>query len=272
MTEFIEQDLTGARFERVSLRNANFHQVFLNDAQMQLVDLSGAQVRGAYLHGTRMRSVEMFDVEISADLHNVVVNGVDIAPLIDAELNRRMPERAKMRPDDSAGFREAWEILERLWEGTVERARALPEATLHESVNDEWSFIQTLRHLGFASAGWVDRMILGRLSPWHPLDLPWDEAPGWDGIPWDRDARASLDEVLEVRRTRQATVRKVLESLTNEQLASRVDRPEPGWPQETNFPLQECLWIVLSEEWEHRQYAERDLSVLEKNATQTKEI
>jgi uncharacterized damage-inducible protein DinB len=201
-----------------------------------------------------------------------VVNGVDIAPLIDAELNRRMPERAKMRPDDSDGFREAWEILERLWEGTVERARALPEAALHESVNDEWSFIQTLRHLGFASAGWVDRMVLGRLSPWHPLDLPWDEAPGWDGIPWDRDARPSLDQVLEVRRARQATVREVLESLTDEQLASRVERPEPGWPQETNFPLQECLWIVLSEEWEHRQYAERDLSVLEKNATQTKEI
>jgi hypothetical protein len=28
-----------------------------------------------------------------------VVNGVDNAPLVDAELNRRMPERAKMRAD-----------------------------------------------------------------------------------------------------------------------------------------------------------------------------
>ena len=90
-----------------------------------------------------MRGVELVDVEISGELQNVVVNGVDIAPLVDAELNRRMPERAKMRPDDSDGFREAWTVLEGLWEGTVARARTFPEAALHCSVDDEWSFIQT---------------------------------------------------------------------------------------------------------------------------------
>ncbi|MFE2970236.1 DinB family protein [Streptomyces sp. NPDC059340] len=88
-----------------------------------------------------------------------------------------------MRPDDTDGFREAWAILERLWEGTVVRARTFPEAVLHRSIDDEWSFIQTLRHLNFASAAWVGRMILGDAAPWHQLDLPWDEAPGWDGIP-----------------------------------------------------------------------------------------
>jgi len=34
MTEFREQDLTGARFERVSLRGATFFKVYLNDASM----------------------------------------------------------------------------------------------------------------------------------------------------------------------------------------------------------------------------------------------
>jgi hypothetical protein len=89
----------------------------------------------------------------SAPAHagNVVVNGVDVAPLVDAELNRRMPGRAKMRPDDADGFREAWVILERLWEAPS-RARTLPEAALHRSIDDEWSFIQTLRHLNVASA------------------------------------------------------------------------------------------------------------------------
>jgi len=43
-------------------------------------------------------------------------------------------------------------------------------------------------------------MILGNASPWHPLDLPWDEAPGWDGLPWDREARPSLDEPIELAR------------------------------------------------------------------------
>jgi hypothetical protein len=242
MTRFQDQDLTGAHFERVSLR----------DARMKGVDLTGVQMRG----------VELVDVEIHGELQNVVVNGVDIAPLVEAELNRRMPERAKMRPDDSDGFREAWAILERLWQDTVARAMTFPAAALHQNVDDEWSFIQTLRHLNFAAAAWVGRMVLGNPSPWHPLDLPWDEAPGWNGIPWDREARPSLDEVLTVRRDRRAMVRRLLESLTDEHLAGNVTCSEPGWPRLEDFPIKECLLIVLNEEWQHRLYAERDLDKL----------
>ncbi|NUT09838.1 MAG: DinB family protein, partial [Nonomuraea sp.] len=178
---------------------------------------------------------------------------------------RRMPERAKMRPEHADGFREAWAVLERLWAGTLARARTFPEAALHREIDDEWSFIQTLRHLNFASAAWVGRMILGDASPWHPLDLPWDEAPRWDDIPGDRDLRPSLEEVLTVRRRRQAMVGEVVASLTDERLGSRVTRTEPGWPQLEDFPLKECLHIVLREEWEHRLYAERDLTALEKD-------
>jgi hypothetical protein len=264
MTEFREQDLTGARFERVSLRGATFTQVLLNDASMHAVDFTGARVRGALFNESRMRGVELVDVEISGELQNVVVNGVDIAPLVDAELNRRMPERARMRPDDTDGFREAWAILERLWEGTVARARTFPEAALHRSVDDEWSFIQTLRHPNFASAAWVGRMILGNASPWHQLDLPWDEAPGWDGIPWDREARPSLDEVLAVRRRtpgdgppRHGATHRRATRLRGDSHRARLARVE-------NFPFKECLRIVLKEEWERRLYAERDLTSLEK--------
>lgn len=266
MSHFHDQDLTGARFERVNLRGADFDRVDLNDARMRATDFSGARIRGAWFHGTRMTGVELGNVEITGELKNVLVNGVDIAPLVEAELNRRMPERALMHPDDSDGYRAAWAILERLWLGTIERARRLPEAALHESVNEEWSFVQTLRHLNFASAAWVARMILGNATPWHPLDLPWDEAPGWEGIPWDREARPSLDEVLAVRRERQAMVRDVIASLTDARLASEVGCTEPGWPQIERFPLAECLQIVLIEEWEHRLYAERDLAELESGA------
>ncbi|GAA3729945.1 DinB family protein [Plantactinospora mayteni] len=264
MTRFREQDLTGARFERVTLRGATFDRVSLNDASLREVDLTGAELRSVLFQRSRLRGVELVDVEISGELRNVVVNGVDIAPLVEAELNRRMPERARMRPDDSDGFRTAWAILERLWAGTVARAQAFPEAALHRCVDDEWSFVQTLRHLNFASAAWVGRMVLGDVSPWHRLDLPWDEAPGWPGIPWDREARPALDEVLTVRRERQAMVRQVMASLTDEQLGSEVTRTEPGWPRLESFPVKECLRIVLNEEWEHRLYAERDLTLLEK--------
>jgi hypothetical protein len=266
MTNFKEQDLDGARFERVSLREATFTDVYLTGARMRDVDLSGVDLRAALLNGSRMRGVEIVDVQIYGELQNVVVNGVDIAPLVDAELNRRMPERAAMRPHDSDGFRAAWAILERLWAGTVDRARTFPGADLHRSVDDEWSFIQTLRHLGFATAAWVSRMVLGEVAPWHPWDLPWDEAPGWEGIPWDREVRPSLDEVLAVRAERQRTVRQVLASLTDEQLGTEVGCDAPGWPRGERLPVERCLLTVLNEEWEHRLYAERDLTALQKES------
>jgi hypothetical protein len=244
-----EQELTKVRLDRVRIRHAV---------------LTDVRVRGAHCRGIHLRGAELVDVRIDGELVNVVVNGVDIGPLVDAELNRRMPDRALMRPGDVDGFRAAWTVLERLWDDTVARARTFPEAVLHRNVDEEWSFIQTLRHLNFASAAWVGRMALGNASPWHPLDLPWDEAPGWDGIPWDRELQPSLDDVLTVRRERQAMVRGVLESLTDEQLATTVTRSEPGWPQLEGFPFVECLRVVVNEEWEHRLYAERDLTALEK--------
>jgi len=264
MTEFFEQDLSGSRFERVKLQGSSFKEVRLNDARVHDADLTGLTVRAAYLDKVRLSGVELVDVEMYGELGRVVVNGVDVVPLVEAELDRRTPERVKMRPEDSAGFREAWSILERLWSRTVERARTFPEDDLHRSVGEEWSFVQTLRHLSFATAAWVNRTALGDPSPWHPLDLPWDEAPGWEGIPWDRDARPSLDEVLALRAERQAAVRGLLASLTDERLEEKVRPVGPGWPPESSeLVLRDCLRVVLNEEWEHRLYAERDLTALE---------
>ena len=180
-----------------------------------------------------------------------------------AELNRRHPDRAKMRPADAAGFREAWDILGRLWEQTAERARRLPPERLHESVDGEWSFTETLRHLVFATDSWVRRVILGEPAPWDPLGLPWDEAPDSLDVPRDRTARPSLDEVLALRQDRRAAVSRVLSELTDESLAGEARVDGPGWPPAGNYPVRECLLIVLNEEWEHRLYAERDHGKLE---------
>jgi DinB superfamily len=168
------------------------------------------------------------------------------------------------RPSDPAGFRGAWDILERLWGGTVERARRLRPELLHESVDGEWSFIETLRHLVFATDSWIRRAILGDPAPWDPLDLPWDEMPDTPGVPSDRDVRPSLDVVLELRRDRMATVREVIDGLTDESLDGHSQPVDgPGWPESRSYPVRECLVIILSEEWEHRLYAERDLDALE---------
>lgn len=262
MREFVHEDLRGARIEHTDLRDASFDDVDLAGSRMRLVDLSDVDVRGARVHGLRLRGAELSNVEISAELDRVVVNGVEIGPLVEAELNRRDPDRTKMRPDAPDGFREAWAIVERRWNTTIDAARELPASMLHERVDGEWSFIETLRHLNFASAAWVSRMILGDPGPWHPLDLPWDEAPDWDGIPRDRTIRPTLDEVLAVRSDRHATVSGVIDGLDVDQLASTVSCTEPGFPTLEDFPLAECLRIVLNEEWEHRNFAARDLAAL----------
>src|SRR5690348_14584711 len=197
-----------------------FEDVDLSGARFRAVRLAGAQFREVDLTGVVMRGVELIDVDISGDIRNLTINGVDVVPLVDAELNRRYPERAKLRPADPAGFREAWDILERLWAGTVERARGLDPELLHESVDGEWSFIETLRHLVFATDSWIRRGVLGDPAPWDPLSLPWDTMPDIPGVPRDRAARPSLDEVLRLRRDRQATVRTLVEGLTDEWLAA----------------------------------------------------
>lgn len=225
--------------------------------------LTNLQVREAALWRVRLRGAYIAEVEIDGQIAGLTVNGVDVGPLIEAELDRRDPLRAKMRPDTVAGFREAWDVVERLWAGTVERARTLPPETLHESVDGEWSFIQTLRHLLFATDIWVSRAILGDPTPWHPLSLPFDETDPDPRVPRDRDARPSLDEVLALRAERMATVRRVIDGLTDETLGAMTEPVDgPGYPPANAYPVAKCLRGVLNEEWEHRRFAERDLDAL----------
>lgn len=253
MTEFTGADLRGSRFADVDLTGSQFTDVNLSQSRF-------ANVR---FRGVVMKDVGLADVTINGEFDNVVLNGVDVVPLIEAELDRRDPDRVKMRPTDAAGFREAWDTVERLWAGTVERARRLDPALLHESVDGEWSFIETLRHLAFATDAWVRRGILGDPAPWHPLDLPWDQMPDTPGVPRDRDARPSLDEVLALRLDRMATVRAVVDGLTDESLDA-VSEPidAPGWPPPVPLEVRRCLLVVLDEEYLHRLFAERDLDAL----------
>ncbi len=258
MPDFIKENLTGSRFEDVYLTDARFRDVDLTNARFHLVDLTGAIIRGAAL----------VNVDISGDIENLRVNGVDVAPLVEAELNRRYPERVKMRPADADGFREAWDLLGPLWQQTVERARGLAPELLHERVEGEWSFIETLRHLAFATDAWVRRALMGDPSPWDPLDLPHDDMADEPSVPRDRDARPSLDEVLALRADRMATVGQVIADLTDEKLASMTDPvTEPGYPESQSFAVRRCLLAILNEEWEHRLYAERDLDVLESRSS-----
>jgi len=251
MTEL--EDRSGATYEGVNMQNSRF----------RWVDLEGSEFRDVGLQRVRMSGVELAHVRIDGELLDVVVNGVDIAPLVAAELVRRDPDYARMKPTDAAGFRDAWEILERRWDETVARARRLDPGLLHVRVDDEWSFIETLRHLCYATDAWVNRVYLGDPDPWSPLDLPFTTVRDLEW-PYDEDIRPSLDDVLALRADRQATVRRVLAELDDERLAERTTPVDgPGWPPPDSYQVSEALGIVVNEEWHHRRFAERDLALLE---------
>lgn len=252
MTEFIRQDLRGARFSEVYLQGASFEEVSFADAQFREVTFQGARIRGSLLEGANF----------SGDFETLVINGVDVGPLINAELNRRDPEREIIYATSAESFRSGWAIMERRWAETIERARQLPEDWLHESVDDEWSFIQTLRHVSFVSAAWIERALLEHPSPWHELDLPWDSAPEIPGLDVDRDARPGLDEVVALLRRRGAVVRDYLAVVTERDLDARVSPPRPGWPDIQDHPVRDCILVTMSETYEHHQFAQRDLALV----------
>lgn len=247
-----------------------FSGMKMNGARFDDVDLSGAVFRNVNLSGVAIRGAWVSDVDISGHIENVRINGVDVAPLIEAELNRRYPGREKLRPTDADGFREAWDVIERSWVSTVEHLRGLPPEMLHEGVDGEWSAIENLRHLVFATDAWVKRAILGDPNPYDPLDLPHDEMEDEPGVPRDKAARPTLDEVLVLRADRMAVVRKVIDGLTDEMLAGMTNPvPAPGYPAAGSYAVQRCLRAILNEEWEHRLFIERDVAVLEERRRAT---
>ena len=181
------------------------------------------------------------------------------------------PGRA--RPTDADGFRAAWALAEAEWAQTFARARSFSAQQLHERVDGEWSFIQTQRHLVFATDAWVRRALLGDPTPWHPLDLPHDDMEDAPGVPRDYAARPTLDEVLALRADRMATVRDVIAALTDEALDSlTVPVLEPGYPESEAFPVRRCLGAVVNEEWEHRRFAERDLDIIDNRSRSTDQL
>lgn len=250
-------------FEERRLIGARFHLVDLTDATFEDVRLTNATIDGAVLHGLRMRNVEASELHIDGEVLRLELNGIDLVPLYEAELDRRYPERVHLRPTDAAGYRVAWDTIEAMWAPTVERARALDPGLLHARVGDEWSFIETLRHLVFATESWLHRVLLGDPTPWHPLTLPWDQMPDVPEIPRDRSARPSLDEVLAVRADRMAAVRRFVAELTDEQLAGTTQPVDgPGFPRPNPYPVQDALGVIVNEEWWHHRFATRDLDAL----------
>jgi hypothetical protein len=236
----------------------------LRGAEFVDADLRGARFVGADLSGVVMRGVDVAGADIDApwllDGEGFLrVNGVDVAPLVEAELNRRFPGRAGRRAKNPDGLRAGWAALERTWAATLDRVAAMLDGTVEVSVGGEWSFSQTLRHLVMATDTWLGKAILEIEQPFHPIGQPNAdyETDGNDMSIFMKDT-PSYAEVLEVRAGRVAMVRDFLATVTFDELAAPRKNP---WNQHPETTLS-CLHVILEEEWEHHRYAVRDLDAI----------
>lgn len=227
------------------------------------VDLSGALFREVNLSGARMTGVLLVGANIDGAINGLVVNGVEVGPLISEELDRRHPERTKLRPADASGPREAWQVVESFWAPTMSRAVAMSEADRNRSVGEEWSFAQTLRHLVFVTDAWLGRAVLGEPAAFDPLGLPASFATDGESFGIDTQAQPDFAAVVAARKDRQARVREFLASVTDDDLSRPgVTGPNVGWPPAGGRNALECLLVILDEEWAHHSFAVRDLDAL----------
>ena len=222
----------------------------------------GATFRVADLRGARFTDCDLSGVKI---VDGCLVD-VDISGYVDAELDRRHPERVQLREiQDADGFRAMWDTIEKLWSDAIARAGRLPEAARNERVDGEWSFAETLRHLVFIVDAWLSRPVLDQERPYHPLGVTQSWYADQDAVALGIDPAAApaYDEVVGVLADRMALVRRTVDALTNADLGrTSTLNPAPGYPDEP-FAVAECLAVVMEEACEHHRFATRDLTTLE---------
>jgi hypothetical protein len=219
-------------------------------------DLRGARFSECDLSGVVMRGVEIAGMEIDSpwlsEGAGLRVNGVDVTPFVEQELDRRFPGRSERRAQSPAGLREAWVSACQAWDEAIARAAAMPAGSVDVSIDDEWSFSETLRHLVHATDIWLGKAVLGMAeADFHPLGLRYG----------GRDPQTRpYDDVLAARADRVAMVRDYLATVTDDVLDE--ERRNPHNPQHAET-VRHCLHVIIEESWEHLRFAVRDLDAIE---------
>jgi hypothetical protein len=235
------REFEGATFVKASFKGATF----------RFSDVSGMVMRGV--------DVDRLDID-SHDLFfgSLVVNGVDVVPLVDAELNRQFPGRDLQKAQTPEGLREGWVAVQSAWQETV---TGTPPDLVDARVEDEWSLAQTLRHLVLATDAWLRGGILRMEQPFHEIGQPFTGAGemGFDMSVF-RVEPPTYEEILDVRAERQRQVTDFLATVSPEVLAE--ERADPWGGGDWRPSVGDCIRVILEEEWAHLRYVRRDLARL----------
>ncbi len=220
----------------------------------------GATLRFSDVSSVKMRSVDVDGLDIDSHdlfLGSLYVNGVDVVPFVDAELNRQFPGRELQNARTPEGMRKGWVAVQSAWRTTVADT---PPELMDAHVEDEWSLAQTLRHLLLATDAWLRGAILRMEQPFHEIGQIFTGADemGFDMSIFRADP-PDYDEILTVRAERQRLVTNFLATVTPELLAEEREDP---WGGDWRPTVGDCIRVILEEEWAHLRYIRRDLALL----------
>lgn len=234
------KDFEGVTFVRASFKGAT----------LRFSDVSDVMMRGVDVDGLDIDSHDLF-------FGKLFVNGVDVVPLVEAELNRQFPGRELQKAQTPEGLGEGWVAVQAAWQTTV---AGTPPDLVDVHVEDEWSLAQTLRHLILATDAWLRGGILEVQQPFHGIGLIFTGANemGFDMSVF-RAESPTYEEILAVRAERQKFVTDFLATATDDLLAEERQNP---WGGDWRPTVGDCLRVILEEEWAHLRYIRRDLARL----------
>lgn len=226
----------------------------LSDAVFWGVDLQRATFRDVDLTGARISHARLADVVIDAQIDRLFINGVDVTTYIN-ERDVWFALRSQLHPTEPENMREGWQAFLTAWTSAIERAGTLPDEQRHASVNGEWSFVETIRHLVFATDKWFTVPILG--GDFHPIGVPNSGSAkfGWPGI--DDCADPTFEDAVAVWQDRSEHLRSHLEYIASPALEVEVAVLENG-----ASAVHDCIGVVFEEHFQHLRYATRDLDQL----------
>lgn len=229
----------------------------LSGAAFWGVNLQGATFRDVDLMGARISHARLADVVIDAEVDGLVINGVDVTTYVNQH-DRWFSLRSQLHPTEVGPMRQGWELFVEAWEQAIARARALPEEQRHASVDGEWSFVQTLRHLVFATDKWFIAPVLA--GAFHPMGLPNSGSAdfGWPGL--NTAADTTFEDAVAAWRGRSEQLRDHLAGMQPAALTAEVEVLENG-----RTAVHDCIGVVFEEHFQHLRYATRDLDRLTPN-------
>jgi len=154
----------GERFENRDMAETLFHNVNLYGTTFDDVNLENARIYNANL-----RNMTIDDANIAG----LTIFGMRVDQLIEAEFDRRDPERVRLRMHDIFDSAEVRRVLARLDGVRAEfyaRLRATPpDALIAHPGPDRWSALEHVRHLVFAEEMYLNRWLLRNDQPWCKL-------------------------------------------------------------------------------------------------------